>query len=153
VIPQGIAADLLPPAAPTYPLGMVPLIRPGTNIAVKIPRADYAAAVAFYRDVLRLPVAPAEGYGYTSHTVAFGPNTLWLDEFPRYTRSEVWLELLTHDLPAALEHLKAHGFTTCDEVEPLPPDARAHWLRSPAGTVHLLREEASSPGGLAGGGG
>lgn len=119
-----------------------PSIRPGANIAMKIPRADYEATVSFYRDVLGLTVTPAEGHGYRSCKVAFGSITLWLDEFVTYARSELWLELVTDDLAAAMTHLRADGISPCDEVEPLPPGVRAHWLRSPAGVVHLLRQES-----------
>lgn len=115
------------------------------NIAMKIPRAQYAATVAFYRDVLGLPMRDVTGTdiaaGVTpSMRVEFGANVLWLDEVPAYSRSDVWLELGTDDLPAAMERLAAAGVVARDELEPLPDAMRAHWIANPAGVVHLVAE-------------
>lgn len=115
------------------------------NIAMKIPSARFAETVAFYRDVLGLPARDVTGTeiaaGVTrSVRVEFGPNVLWLDEVPNYSRSDVWLELATDDLPAAMERLAAAGIAARDELEPLPDAMRAHWIANPAGVVHLVAE-------------
>jgi predicted enzyme related to lactoylglutathione lyase len=122
-----------------------PKLHGGVNIAMKIPRADYEATVAFYRDTLGLEVTEQEETGAPTisrtHTVRFGPNTLWLDRVDGYSRSDVWLELRTDDLEAATTRLAEAGTDTCDEVEPFDdPGMRAHWIKNPAGVVHLLAE-------------
>lgn len=117
----------------------------GVNIAMKIPRADYDATVAFYRDTLGLEVQVAEASAPTisrSHTVRFGPTTLWLDLVDNYSRPDVWLEVGTTDLDAATRRLADAGITPCDEVEPLDKVGfRSHWVKNPAGVVHLLLEQ------------
>jgi catechol 2,3-dioxygenase-like lactoylglutathione lyase family enzyme len=116
----------------------------GVNVAMKIPTAYYDATVAFYRDTLGFEVeALAETGAATisaSHRLAFGPVTLWLDRVDTASRSDVWLELGTDDLAAAMAHLGAAGVEPCDEVEPIEGEAgeRSHWIRNPAGVVHLL---------------
>lgn len=121
-----------------------PTFTPGTNVAMKIPPADYDATVAFYRDVLGFEVRPVEPDASTvsaSHTVRFGEVTLWLDRVDAAARAEVWLELRTDDLAAARTRLAAAGVEPCDEVEPIPGlGASAHWIANPAGVVHLLGE-------------
>ncbi|WP_158920158.1 VOC family protein [Streptomyces sp. NBRC 109706] len=123
-------------------------VRGGANIAMKIPAADYAATVSFYRDTLGLEVVDeaegeATGAATVSHTCAFrfGPTTLWLDRVEGLARSDLWLELRTPALESAVERLAAAGHRVCDEVEPFTdPSTRAHWIRNPAGVVHLLAE-------------
>jgi catechol 2,3-dioxygenase-like lactoylglutathione lyase family enzyme len=116
----------------------------GVNIAMKIPRQDYEPTVTFYRDVLGLAVT-SEPSGTPSvpesHRVAFGPNILWLDRVDHGTRAELFLQLQTSHLDRATARLADHGTSTCDEVEQLPAEAHAHWIRNPAGVVHLLIED------------
>jgi catechol 2,3-dioxygenase-like lactoylglutathione lyase family enzyme len=117
----------------------------GVNIAMKIPRAEYEPTVAFYREALGLEVTEEAETGAPSvsrtHTVRFGPNTLWLDCVDNYSRPDVWLELRTDDLEAATAQLAEAGIGTCDEVEVFAdPGTRAHWIKNPAGIVHLLAE-------------
>lgn len=119
----------------------------GVNIAMKIPRAQYEATVAFYRDTLGFELEEADSA--TTPTISrscrmrFGPTTLWLDCVDNYARSDVWLELVTPDLAAAKARLAADGVVPCDEVEPIEgADFRSHWVRNPAGVVHLLVEDA-----------
>ncbi|RJL31872.1 VOC family protein [Bailinhaonella thermotolerans] len=121
----------------------MPEFTPGLNIAMKIPKADYARTVAFYRDTLGLNVRQADASDAPTvaetHTVEFGPMTLWLDRVDTCTRAELWLQLQTDDLPAAVATLAATGVRPCDEVEPLPSHGtRTHWIKNPAGIVHLL---------------
>lgn len=117
----------------------------GVNIAMKIPAADYERTVAFYRDTLRMELEEVDDTGAPtvsrSHTVDFGPCRLWLDQVDTASRSDVWLELRTDDLEQAVNDLERAGTTTCDEIEPLD-SADAHWIRNPAGVVHLLAQEA-----------
>lgn len=111
------------------------------NIAMKIPTADYDATVAFYRDVLKLPVTEDKSDQPTVaqvHKVDFGPCVLWLDRIDNYAQPDVWLQVRTPDLPAAMAHLKNAGIEPCDEVEPLPDGLEAHWIKNPAGVVHLV---------------
>lgn len=127
-----------------------PTFRGGRNIALKIPRADHARTVSFYRDTLGLDVEEAD----TSSTptvgrslrVAFGEDTLWLDRVDAYSRPDVWLELRTDDLDAALAHLAGAGVHPCDEIEPFAGDVPARWIKDPAGTVHLLVEAPLTDG-------
>ncbi|MDF2712432.1 MAG: hypothetical protein K0R62_8084, partial [Nonomuraea muscovyensis] len=45
------------------------------------------------------------------------------------------------DLDAATSKLADIGIHPCDEVEPLENlDSRTHWIKNPAGIVHLLAE-------------
>ncbi|NYJ03628.1 putative enzyme related to lactoylglutathione lyase [Nocardioides thalensis] len=116
------------------------------NIAMKIPRAQYDATVAFYRDVLDLPVTDVSDSAIAtgvsrSHRCEFGPNTLWLDEVENYSRSDLWLQVDTDDIAAAMDRLAAAGVTPQDELEPLPDTARAHWITNPAGIVHLVGQK------------
>lgn len=123
-----------------------PTFTPGTNLAMKIPKASYDRTVAFYRDVLGLPVEPVADLDAPtvaeSHTVRFGELTLWLDRVDNYTHAELWLEVRTDDLDAARARLADAGIEPCDEVEPLDVLGRgAHWIANPAGIVHLLAAE------------
>lgn len=116
------------------------------NIAMKIPAADYEATVAFYRDVLGLNVTEDKSDQPTVaqvHKVEFGPCTLWLDRIDTYAQPDVWLQVTTPDLTAAMTHLTAAGITTCDEIEPLAEGFEGHWIKNPAGVVHLVAREAS----------
>ncbi|MFE0152188.1 VOC family protein [Nonomuraea sp. NPDC059007] len=117
----------------------------GLNIAMKIPKAQYEATVAFYRDTLGFEVKEEDvGYAPTvsrTHSVKFGPNTLWLDRVDNYSRPDLWLQLHTDDMDAATAELAETGIHPCDEVEPLENlTTRTHWIKNPAGIVHLLAE-------------
>ncbi|MFI6291424.1 VOC family protein [Nonomuraea sp. NPDC050790] len=122
-----------------------PAFTAGLNIAMKIPKAQYEATVAFYRDTLGFEVKEEDvGYAPTvsaTHAVKFGPNTLWLDRVDNYSSPDLWLQLGTDDLDAATEELAAIGVHPIDEVEPLENlGSRTHWIKNPAGIVHLLAE-------------
>ena len=109
----------------------------GINIAMKVPTHQYAATVAFYRDVVGLPPfedkAPATGF-------MLGPNRLWIDEAPNYSQAEVWLELFTPDHTVALGHLEQNGVVRCDPIEDLGAGFRGGWVMNPANIVHMVRE-------------
>jgi hypothetical protein len=55
----------------------------------------------------------------------FGSSNLWIDRVPGISQAEIWLEIVTNDVPAASEHLKSAGVVRCDEIEPLPKDLQA----------------------------
>jgi hypothetical protein len=113
----------------------------GRNIAMKVPPHQYEATVSFYRDVLGLSeiTAPAPAVGFS-----FGSNNLWIDRVPGMSQAEIWLEVVTNDLEAASEHLKAAGVVRCDDIEPLPQGLHAFWVSSPASVVHLVCKDTDS---------
>ncbi|GAA2605415.1 VOC family protein [Actinomadura fulvescens] len=124
-----------------------PRFTAGLNIAMKIPKARYEATVAFYRDTLGFEVSEDDVSSTPTvsrtHAVRFGPTTLWLDCVDNFSQPDLWLQLHTDDLDAAVEQLAGTGITPCDEVEPLVnPESRSHWITNPAGIVHLLVETA-----------
>jgi hypothetical protein len=111
----------------------------GVNIALKIPKYKYEETVAFYREVLKLEVKedPIDNPTVSrTHSVVFGPNTVWLDCVDNYTHSEAWLEIQTPDVEKATEYLRSKGITTNDEFEQIPKDM--HWITDPAGTVMIM---------------
>lgn len=115
----------------------------GRNIAMKVPVAQYAQTVEFYRDVLGLP----EITEHAPHVVfAFGANQLWIDRTPGVGQSEVWLELVTDDAEAAA-HLEARGYARQDDLEPLPDGFQAFWISNPAAVVHLVNASAAAQAG------
>jgi catechol 2,3-dioxygenase-like lactoylglutathione lyase family enzyme len=122
--------------------------RHGDNMAMKVPSRLFERTVAFYRDVIGLPVLQA-GDGGQSWVFRFGALRLWIDNVPAMTQPELWLEVRTDDLPAAEACLKAHGVVRCDEVEPLPEGFPGFWIAAPGGMIHLVAaesEEAPSAG-------
>jgi catechol 2,3-dioxygenase-like lactoylglutathione lyase family enzyme len=116
---------------------MTAKIEGGFNIAMKVPSHQYAATLAFYRDVVGLEPfdakAPAKGF-------VLGPNRLWIDEAPTYSQAEIWLELFTPNHRAALGHLEQNGAARCDAVEDLGEGFRGGWIMNPANIVHMVRE-------------
>ncbi len=120
------------------------VFRGGTNVAMKLPKAQFARTVAFYRDVLGMEVKVETGPETLaavsrSAGVAFGPVTLWLDQVDNYAQAELWLELFTDDVEAATKHLATHGIDPQDELEPLPSGLPAHWITNPGGIPHIVR--------------
>ncbi|RXM53322.1 MULTISPECIES: VOC family protein [unclassified Chryseobacterium] len=116
----------------------------GINIAIKIPKSKYEKTIAFYRDILKLPVEEKKIDNPTvsrTHEVKFGLNIIWLDCVDNYTHSETWLQLTVPDVEAATEYLKLNGVETCDEIEELPENM--HWITDPAGTVFNVQQTTS----------
>lgn len=109
------------------------MLRPGRNIAIKVPLYRYEETVAFYRDRVGLPVtrtmANSTGFG-------FGELTLWIDRVPHQSQQDVWLELFS-DAPT--EALAKLGGPQRDELEPLD-GVTGHWASDPAGTALLVRK-------------
>ena len=110
------------------------MIRPGQNIAIKVPLHRYDETVAFYRDRVGLEVAKVME---NSTGFEFNGFTLWIDRVPHQSQVDVWLELLSDDPDAALTKL---GGPQRDELEPLD-SVTGHWTSDPAGTVLLVRKE------------
>ena len=114
-------------------------MQPGRNIAMKVPAAEFAATVAFYKATLGFRVVSRE-----ASSVRFdygGGHFLWIDRVEGLAKAEVWLEIRTTDLQAADEQLKAANIRRCDEVEALPGGMKAFWIKNPAGVVHLVTAE------------
>jgi catechol 2,3-dioxygenase-like lactoylglutathione lyase family enzyme len=109
------------------------MLRPGKNIAIKVPLFRWQETVAFYRDKVGLSIKNEQ-----ENTVAFefGDITLWVDRVEHQSDTDVWLELLTDDHEQALESL---GSPIRDELEPLD-DVEGHWTSDPAGVVLLVRK-------------
>ncbi|MEO4045851.1 hypothetical protein AAFN46_02015 [Pseudomonas sp. CAU 1711] len=118
-----------------------PMFTAGRNIAMKVPPHLYEATIQFYRDVLGLKEitqhAPSVGF-------EFGSNNLWIDKVAGISQAETWLEVLTDDIEAAAEHLKAAGIVRRDEIEPLPQGFNAFWVSSPASIIHLICKDTES---------
>jgi hypothetical protein len=109
------------------------MIRPGKNIAIKVPLHRWAEPVAFYRDRVGLPVTQQ-----TTETVAFafGDMTLWVDRIDKQSQVDVWLEPFAESPDAAVAHL---GSPIRDELE--TQDAvDGHWTSDPAGVILLVRK-------------
>lgn len=113
----------------------------GINIAIKIPKSKYDKTVAFYKDILKLPVEekPIDNPTISrTHEVKFGHNVIWLDCVDNYTHSETWLQLTVPNIEEATSYLRAHSVETCDELEELPENM--HWIQDPSGTVFNVQE-------------
>lgn len=116
----------------------------GINIALKIPKSKYEQTVAFYKDILKLPVEEKPINNPTvsrTHEVKFGANIIWLDCVDNYTHTETWLQLTTPDVEEATTYLRLNGVDTCDEIEAIPENM--HWIQDPAGTVFNLQTTAT----------
>ena len=68
----------------------------------------------------------------------FGGKQLWVDRVVGMSQAEVWLEIVTDDVPAASAYFKEAGVLRCDEIEPLPETHEGFWIADPASIVlHL----------------
>lgn len=114
------------------------MLRPGQNIAIKVPRHRYGDTVAFYRDRVGLPVARTME---NSTGFEFNGLTLWIDRVPHQSQVNVWLELFSDDSDAAMLQL---GSPQRDELEPLG-GVSGHWTPDPACTVLLVQKEKRAP--------
>lgn len=110
------------------------MVRPGRNIAMKVPLHKYDETVEFYRDRVGLEVVRTMQDSVGFH---FGEMTLWIDRVRHQSQADVWLELFSDDPSAALSKL---GSPLRDELEPLD-SVTGHWTSDPAGTVLLVRKE------------
>ena len=114
---------------------MKPKIRPGRNIALKIPPHQYNETVAFYRDILQLPQLPSED---KSIGFDFDGKHLWLDKVNTISHAEMWLEICADDLDQAARYFESAGVIRRDEIEQLPPLFKGFWIASPSGQIHLV---------------
>jgi catechol 2,3-dioxygenase-like lactoylglutathione lyase family enzyme len=112
-----------------------PHFRGGPDIALRIPPSGFDATLAFYRDILRLPVLDKYGPDFVFQ---FGESRLWLDKVASLSQAEVWLQIITDDTAAARQHFTAHGVTRCDEIDSLPAGFDGFWVLSPSSIVHLV---------------
>lgn len=110
------------------------MIRPGKNIAIKVPLHRYDETIAFYRDRVGLPVARVMD---NSTGFDFNGFTLWIDCVAHQSQVDVWLELFSDDPDAALAQL---GSPQRNELEVLD-GISGHWTSDPAGTILLIRKE------------
>ncbi|NWG46629.1 MAG: hypothetical protein HXY25_08795 [Alphaproteobacteria bacterium] len=110
------------------------MLKPGKNIAIKVPLYKWNETVAFYRDRVGLEVVRELP---ESTAFAFGSMTLWIDRVERQSQTDVWLELITDEPDEALKTL---GSPRRDELEPLD-GVNGHWTSDPAGVVLLLCRE------------
>ena len=118
---------------------MKPEFRAGRNIAIKVPEHEYDATVAFYRDILALPLLASEAPSATDTTrFEFGDKVLWIDRVTTISQAEIWLEILTDDVDRACTYLQSQGLVRRDGIEPLPDGFQGFWLSSPANVVHLV---------------
>jgi predicted enzyme related to lactoylglutathione lyase len=110
------------------------MIKPGKNIAIKIPSYKWQETVEFYRDRVGLTVKRIlnESIGFE-----FGEMTLWLDRVEKQSQTDVWLELFSDDPDTAIEQL---GGPARDYLEPLD-SVEGHWTIDPAGVVLVVRKE------------
>jgi catechol 2,3-dioxygenase-like lactoylglutathione lyase family enzyme len=115
--------------------------RAGRNIAMKVPSHLYDVTVHFYRDVLGLHEIAVHS---PSVVFEFGSNQLWIDSVAGISQAETWLEVLTDDIDAASEHLRAAGIVRCDSIEPLPDGFQAFWISSPASIIHLVCKDSQA---------
>ncbi len=124
---------------------MTKLIRPqfegGTNIAMKVPPHLFEQTVAFYRDVLRLPIVEE---AEASVVFEFGASRLWVDRVDHLSQAEVWLELATDNVTEASSYLEQYGTIRRDEIEALPEGFEGFWITNPANIIHLVRKKESS---------
>ncbi|PAU62091.1 hypothetical protein [Pseudomonas indica] len=113
---------------------------PGRNMAMKVPPHQWQQTVAFYRDVLGLPVLAEQ-----ADSLAFdfgGDRRLWIDRVASMSQAELWLEICSDDPIAAARWLEERGVVRCDAIEPLPEGFEGFWIANPAGIVHLLSRSA-----------
>ena len=110
------------------------MLKPGRNIAIKVPLHRWDETLAFYRDKVGLEIIRAFD---RSVSFRFGEMTLWFDRVDHQSQVDVWLELFTDDPTGALAKL---GSPQRDELEPLD-GVTGHWTSDPAGTVLLIRKE------------
>lgn len=120
---------------------MKPNFEAGKNIAMKVPVHEYEDAVAFYRDVLRLPPVSDDVPSSTeSVRFSFGDKVLWIDKVPSLSQAEIWLEVLTDDVDGASQYLEEQGCARRDEIEALPGGFNGFWISSPANIIHLVTD-------------
>ncbi len=117
-----------------------PTFQGGCNIALKVPPHQREETVRFYRDTLGLKPIESDFDQYPTIGFEFGPIRLWIDEHPTMSQAEMWLELITPDIPTAAAHLANAGVARCDAIEPLPDGYNGFWITNPASIIHLVSQ-------------
>jgi catechol 2,3-dioxygenase-like lactoylglutathione lyase family enzyme len=112
-----------------------PTFHPGRNIAAKMPPGEHERLVAFYEEVVGLPVLARHG---NSVVFAFGDKRLWVDRVPTLSQGEIWLEIVAEDAAAAAAWFAAAGVGRRDEIEGLPDGFAGFWIAAPGGMIHLV---------------
>lgn len=120
-----------------------PGFSPGCNLAMKVPEPLYEETVAFYRDVVALPLLRSHA---ESTVFSFGAMRLHLDRCPQMSQAELWMQLTCNDKAAAAKRLSAAGVRRCDAIEPLPEGFNGFWISNPAGIIHLIDGDAPAAG-------
>ena len=123
--------------------GCAPRFGPGPNLAMKVPEPLYEETVAFYRDVVALPLLESRA---ESSVFAFGAMKLHLDRCPQMSQAELWMQLTCNDDTEAAKRLSAAGVRRCDAIEPLPEGFKGFWISNPAGIIHLIDGDAPAAG-------
>ena len=120
---------------------MKPEFSAGKNIAIKVPTHEFNQTVAFYRDILGLPMMDATSPDqFDSVTFEFGDKNLWIDKTSGISQAEVWLEIDTPDIQQAEAYLAQQGCSRRDDIEPLPDDFKGFWISSPSNIIHLINQ-------------
>ncbi|NNC99620.1 MAG: hypothetical protein HKN85_05515 [Gammaproteobacteria bacterium] len=123
---------------------MKPEFTAGTNIAIKTPSHEFDALVKFYRDVLGFAqLMKNDPDPFESVCFSFGDKVLWVDKIDGISQAEIWLEIVTGDLPLAQKYLEERGCSIRNEIEHLPDSLNAFWLSSPGNIIHLVTEPPS----------
>jgi len=108
---------------------------------MKLPPHVFEQTVAFYRDILRLPIAENHE---ASVIVEFGAQNLWLDRVDHLSQAEIWLEIVADDIEEAAEHLNKKDIVRRDEIEPLPEGFAGFWICNPGNVIHLVAQKSDS---------
>ncbi|WP_293930765.1 glyoxalase [Sphingobacterium sp. UBA6645] len=120
-----------------------PQFQPGKNMAMKVSLAKYHETVHFYRDILLLDVEEVElNHPQVAKTckVKINDMILWIDGIENLSQKDLWFEMETDSIQAAMEYLSANNVEKDDSLEQLPPNA--HWIKDPVGNIILLRQKA-----------
>lgn len=114
-------------------------IRPGKNIALKVPRSCYDETVAFYSKAFNLYLKTPTDQATPSCSFELGSNRIWIDCVDSLGRSDVWLELLSDDHEEDCRALISFGGRLRDELETLS-ERFGHWTADPAGNTLLVAQ-------------
>ena len=121
---------------------MKPNIRPGKNIAIKVPAHEFERMVEFYKIIIGLKQKDANSPDeFDSIAFEFGDKNLWVDKISGISQAEVWLEIETDNAAVAKSYLEEQGCVIRNEIEPLPSGFNGFWLSSPSNIVHLVNEK------------
>lgn len=112
-----------------------PKFIPGKNIAMKVPSHEFNKTVDFYKNILGFKQKRNDD---KSSAFEFGDKTLWIDNVPDLSQSEIWLEVITDNLKEAEKYFEFNEIARRDEIEPLPERFRGFWISAPNNIIHLV---------------